>query len=133
MNYVFAYIIALVLFGALDVAWLMTMGARLYKQTLGDILLPTIKVGPAIAFYLIYPAGLVFFAIAPAIKSGSIPTALTNGALFGLFAYATYELTNYATLRNWSLQITLVDILYGAVASGAVAVAVTALLTNWRP
>jgi uncharacterized membrane protein len=132
VQYAIAYIATFVLFGALDIAWLTTMGARLYKQTLGDILLPTIYMAPAVAFYLIYPAGLVYFGIVPALKSGAVSAALLNGALFGFFAYATYELTNFATLRNWSLQITLVDIIYGAVASGAVAAAVAALLIHWR-
>lgn len=132
MNYLVAYIISLVLFAALDVAWLTTMGARLYKQTLGDILLPAVYLAPAAAFYLIYPAGLVYFGIMPALKSGIVSTAALNGALFGFFAYSTYELTNYATLRNWTFQITLIDIVYGAVASGAVAAAVTALLAHWR-
>lgn len=132
MNYAIAYIASLLLFAALDIAWLMTMGARLYKQSLGDILLPSVNFPPAIAFYLIYPAGLVFFAVAPALKSGSVSAALLNGALFGFFAYATYELTNFATLRNWTLQITVIDIVYGAIVSGAVAASVTALLQSWR-
>jgi len=132
LNYALAYVASLILFAAVDVTWLMTMGARLYKQTLGDILLPSVNIAPAIAFYLIYPAGLVLFAIVPALKSGGVSYALLNGALFGFFAYATYELTNYATLRNWTLQITIVDIAYGAIASGAVAAAVTALVSSWR-
>jgi uncharacterized membrane protein len=133
VTYAIAYLIALVLFAALDIAWLMTMGARLYKQTLGDILLPSVHVAPAIAFYLIYPAGLVIFGVSPALKSGSVASAFLWGALFGFFAYATYELTNYATLRNWTLQITVIDIIYGALVSGAVAAAVVALLSYWRP
>lgn len=132
MNYAIAYVISLVLFAAIDITWLMTMGGRLYKQTLGDILLPDVNISPAIAFYLIYPAGLVFFGIMPALRENAISTALLNGALFGFFAYATYELTNYATLRNWTLQITIIDIVYGAIISGAVAMAVTALLAPWR-
>lgn len=132
MNYALAYVVSAILFAALDITWLMTMGARLYKQTLGDILLPSVNIAPAIAFYLIYPAGLVFFAIMPAITSGATANALLNGALFGFFAYATYELTNYATLRNWTLEITVIDIVYGAVASALVAAAVTALILRWR-
>lgn len=132
MIYALAYLTTLVLFAAVDISWLMTMGARLYKQTLGDILLPDVNIAPAIAFYLIYPAGLVYFAVIPALRSASSSDALMNGALFGLFAYATYELTNYATLRNWTLQITLLDIAYGAIASGAVAAVVAALVLLWR-
>lgn len=132
MNYALAYIASCVLFAAVDITWLTFMGARLYKQTLGDILLPSVNIAPAVVFYVLYPAGLVYFAIAPSLKSGSASYALLNGALFGLFAYATYELTNYATLRNWTFQITVVDIAYGATASGAVAVTVAAVLLMWR-
>lgn len=132
MNYAFAYVAALVLFAAVDITWLMTMGGRLYKQTLGDILLPSINIAPAIGFYVMYPAALVYFAVIPSLKSGSVSPALLNGALFGFFAYATYELTNFATLRNWTLQITVVDIAYGAVASGLVAAGVAALLLSSR-
>ena len=132
MQYAAAYVVSLILFAAVDIAWLTTMGSRLYKQTLGDILLPAINIGPAVAFYLIYPAGLLYFAIIPSLKSGSSSVALLNGALFGMFAYATYELTNYATLRNWTLQITVVDIAYGAIASGAVAAVVAAAFLMWR-
>jgi uncharacterized membrane protein len=127
MAYAIAYCLTLLLFAALDIAWLMTMGAKLYRQTLGDILLPEVRLGPAAAFYLMYPVGVVIFAVAPALKTGSVTTALAYGALFGLFAYATYELTNFATLRNWTLQITLIDILYGAIATGIVAAIVTLL------
>ncbi len=132
MPHVIAYALSLVFFAAIDITWLMTMGARLYKQTLGDILLPDVNFAPAAAFYVLYPAGLVFFAVAPALKSELPSQALLNGTLFGLFCYATYELTNYATLRNWTLQITAIDIAYGAIASGAVAFVVAALLLNWR-
>jgi uncharacterized membrane protein len=118
----------LVLFVALDVAWLMTMGGKLYRETLGDILLADIRFAPAIVFYFLYPAGLVIFGVAPALREGSTFHALLMGGLFGLFAYATYELTNYATLRNWTLQITVIDVLYGLIASGAVS-AVAAMVT----
>lgn len=127
MAYAIAYGFALLLFAAMDIAWIMTMGAKLYRQTLGDILLTDVRFGPAAAFYLMYPAAIVIFAVAPALKTGSVATALAYGALFGLFAYATYELTNFATLRNWTLHITLIDILYGAIATGLVAAIVTLL------
>ncbi|MEO8422167.1 MAG: DUF2177 family protein [Hyphomicrobium sp.] len=121
MTYAITYLVALVLFAAIDISWLMTMGSKLYRQTLGDVLLTELRIAPAAAFYLMYPAGLVIFAVIPALKSGSPATALLLGALLGLFAYGTYELTNFATIRNWTLQITLIDIAYGIVASGVVA------------
>ena len=126
------YLISLLILAVLDFIWLTTTGKLLYMPAMGSLMRAQPDMVPAVAFYLIYPAGLVFFAVVPALKSGSISIALMNGALFGFFAYATYELTNFATLRNWTLQITLVDIAYGAVVSGAVAAAVTALLQHWR-
>ena len=121
MIYVVAYFAALVPFGVIDAIWLSLMGPALYKPTLGDVLLPEIRLGPAIAFYLIFPIGLVVFAVLPGLRSGSILTALALGMLFGAMAYATYDLTNFATLRNWTLQLTVLDIAYGAIASGIAA------------
>lgn len=127
MLYLFvAYVLALVAFAAIDITWLMTMGAKLYKETLGDILAPEIRTGPAIAFYLLYPIGLVAFAVNPAAKDGSITTAALYGGLFGLLAYGTYELTNFATLRNWTLGITVIDMAYGAIAGAVVSAIVYA-------
>jgi uncharacterized membrane protein len=123
MPYAVGYLAALVVFAVVDGAWLYVMGQHLYKPTLGDILEPNIRLAPAIAFYLLFPVGLSIFAIDPALRSGSVSTALVYGALFGLFAYATYDLTNYATLRNWTLQLTLVDVAYGAVVAGLAAAA----------
>jgi uncharacterized membrane protein len=95
---------------------------------LGDIALTEVALGPAALFYLIYPVGLTLFAILPGLKSSSLSTAATYGALFGFFTYATYDLTNQATLRNWSTSLSLIDIAWGtllACVSATVAVAVT--------
>lgn len=109
-----AYLSTLVVFVLVDFVWLSTMAARLYRPVLGDILAQNVSVAPAIAFYLIYPIGIVAFAILPALKSGGVFSALTYGAMFGFFTYATYDLTNHATLRNWAWQITLIDIAWGS-------------------
>lgn len=121
MLYAIAYAAILIPFCALDGVWLTVMGKLVYKPTLGDILLPAVNLPPAIAFYLIYPLGILIFASLPALKAGSVTPALVYGALFGALAYATYDLTNQATLRNWTLQITLMDIAWGAFASAAAA------------
>ncbi|MFD9899531.1 DUF2177 family protein [Mesorhizobium sp. NPDC059025] len=123
MTYIVAYIASLIVFGALDAIWLTTMTSRIYRPVLGDILLSDLRVAPALAFYLLYPVGLVVFAAMPALRAGSAGTALAHGALFGLIAYATYDLTNYATLRSWTLQITLIDLAYGTVVAGLTALA----------
>ena len=138
MTYFVAYSAALIVFGALDAIWLTTMASRLYRPALGEILLDNLRIAPAIAFYFLYPIGLVVFAAMPAVRSGSAGMALAYGALFGLLAYATYDLTNYATLRNWTLQITIVDLIYGTVVeepdvmSRATTRRVGSLLELWR-
>jgi uncharacterized membrane protein len=113
MVYVYAYLATLAVFLPFDMVWLGTMANRLYRPTLGDILLSDANLPAAGAFYAIYPVGLVFFAVVPALKSGSLGQATLGGALFGFFTYMTYDLTNQATLKNWSTQLTLADIGWG--------------------
>jgi uncharacterized membrane protein len=128
--YAAAYVVALLLFAGIDILWLTTMGAALYRSTLGDILLPAVRMPAVIAFYLLYPLGIVLLAVMPALRSGSAGTALIYGALLGLFTYATYDLTNFATLRNWTLKITVIDVVYGAVVVGVVTFLVY-LVAEW--
>jgi uncharacterized membrane protein len=130
LTYVAAYVIALLLFVAMDIVWLTTMGAALYRSTLGDILLPTVRIEPAIAFYLLFPLGIVVFGVAPALKAQSPIPAILYGGLFGLMTYATYLLTNHATLRNWTLKLTIIYMIYGAVAVAAVSV-LTYYVLQW--
>ncbi len=113
LTWVVGYLAALVTFLGADMVWLGTMAPRLYRPTLGDIALSGVNLAPAVVFYAIYPVGLLIFAIHPALKSGLLAAALVSGALFGLFTYATYDLTNYATLRNWTLALTIVDVVWG--------------------
>ncbi|MFZ0114910.1 MAG: DUF2177 family protein [Xanthobacteraceae bacterium] len=115
MIQVVGYLAALATFVVADMVWLGLMTPRFYRPTLGDILITGVNLPPALVFYLVYPVGLVIFAVNPALKSGSVGSALLNGALFGFFTYATYDLSNYATLRNWSLPLTVVDIAWGSV------------------
>ena len=112
---VIGYVITLVTFVAIDLTWLGIMAPRFYMPTLGDIGLASVNLPPAIAFYLLYPLGLVIFAVEPALRSGTAGTALLYGALFGFFTYATYDLTNQATLRNWTSSLSVVDIAWGTV------------------
>jgi uncharacterized membrane protein len=129
---VVGYLAVALTFVAADMAWLGTMASRLYRPTLGDIAISGVNLPPAIIFYAIYPIGLLIFAIYPALRSGSLTTAALSGALFGFFTYATYDLTNYATLRNWTLQLTLVDVAWGtllaAMASTVAFIVITRLL-----
>nr|WP_314090232.1 DUF2177 family protein [uncultured Shinella sp.] len=109
-----AYLAAGIAFLIVDAIWLTTMADMLYRPLLGDRLEPQFRLLPAICFYLIYIAGIVFFAILPALQGGGLAKAALNGAVLGLVAYATYDLTNQATLKDWPLAITLADIPWGA-------------------
>jgi uncharacterized membrane protein len=117
MTYVVPYVVALVVFGIIDAAWLNTMGKILYRPALADILLEDLRLAPAIVFYLAYPVGIVAFAVMPGLRAGSLPMTICSALLFGALAYGTYDLTNYATLRPWTVKITAIDICYGALAS----------------
>ncbi len=123
------YVVALLMFVAADMVWLGLMVSRFYKPTMGDIALSGVNLPPAILFYLIYPVGLLIFAIYPALKIGSPMNAVVYGALFGFFTYATYDLTNYATLRNWTFHLTAVDVAWGTVL-GAIASLVSFLAVS---
>ena len=118
-----SYITILVVFGAIDAVWLSVMVGALYYPVLGDMLVEQVRIAPAVVFYLFYPLGIVVLAVRPALRDGSIGVAFGHGALLGALCYATYDLTNYATLKNWTLQITVIDILYGALTAGLCAAA----------
>ena len=113
IKYVAAYLGAGLTFAAIDAVWLTTMTDRLYKPVLGPILADKPDMKAAVAFYLISIAGTVFLAIAPALAQGSWQRAAINGAVLGFVAYATYDLTNQATLNVWSLKLTLIDLAWG--------------------
>lgn len=123
MRILVAYVSALAAFGALDFVWLSVMVQRLYRPELGELLTPKPRMGTVVAFYLVYAAGLVFLAVAPALKEGAAGRAALNGLVFGAVAYATYDLTNQATLRSWSMKVTVADITWGACATALAAMA----------
>lgn len=108
-----AYLAAGIVFLVIDAIWLTMMADVLYRPLLGDKLEPQFNLAPAVVFYLIYIGGIVFFAILPALDGGGLGRAALNGAVLGLVAYATYDLTNHATLRDWPLALTLADIPWG--------------------
>jgi uncharacterized membrane protein len=116
-----AYVATFLVFMAIDAVWLTTMAGRLYKPYLGDIMADDFRPLPAVIFYLLYILGLVYFAVRPALASGDWKTALVQGAAFGFFCYATYDLTNQATLKTWSTVVTLADLAWGTVLSATAA------------
>jgi len=118
-----AYGSAALTFLVLDAIWLSTMTGLLYRPVLGPILAEQVRLVPAIAFYVLFVAGIVYFGIAPALETGRWTTALLNGAVFGFLAYATYDLTNHATLELWTTKITIADMAWGSFVSGAASTA----------
>jgi len=123
-----AFAVTAVVFLILDAIWLGVISRNLYQREIGELLLPKPKLGAAAVFYVIYIVGLVYFCVVPGVAGQSALRGLLNGAMFGIVAYATYDLTNLATLKGWSTELVFIDIAWGAVASAAasaVAVAVT--------
>lgn len=108
-------------FLALDALWLTWAADRLYRPRLGVMLLEQFRLAPAVLFYVVYLVGITVFAIAPAVASGRLMEALWRGGLFGLVAYATYDLTNQATLKGWSTTVTLADLCWGTFVTAAAA------------
>lgn len=116
------YLIALGVFTAIDMVWLVAVAPGFYKAQIGHLMAKQPNVGAAIVFYLLFIAALVFFVISPAHEKKSWMMALTTGAFFGLVTYATYDLTNLATLNKWPLTVTVVDLIWGTALSATVSV-----------
>jgi uncharacterized membrane protein len=112
----------IVAFFAIDFVWLSTMNSRFYQPRLGSLLAEQPKLGVAAGFYLLYVIGVVALAVMPGLREGAVLAALWRGALFGLLAYATYDLTNLATLQGWPWELAVVDMVWGTVLTGTVSV-----------
>ena len=117
------YLICTAVFFAIDFVWLSTATSRIYKPMLGNLLSDQPKLAVAGLFYLAYVVGIVALAVVPALQEGNVVGALWRGALFGLLAYATYDLTNLSTIRGWPWQIAVIDMVWGTTLNSIVAVA----------
>jgi uncharacterized membrane protein len=113
-QYLVGYAAAALFMLGLDAIWLTFTANALYRPLIGDLMLDGFRPAPAIVFYVLYIGGIVVFAVRPGLAAGRWTTALLSGALFGLFAYGTYDLTNQATLKIWSTTITLADMAWGS-------------------
>ena len=123
------YSIALPVFFVIDMVWLGLIAKSFYAKQIGYLMKTDINWTAAILFYLLFIVGLVLFVIMPAVEKGSWVHSLLFGALFGLITYATYDLTNLATLKDWPLLVTVVDLAWGAVLAAAVSI-VTYFIAN---
>lgn len=134
LKYSVAYGASAAAFLAIDFIWLSIASRLIYRPLLGDLLAETPKLSIAAAFYLVYAVGIVVFAVMPAVAAKSLATALMLGALLGLVAYGTYDITNLATIRGWPATVSIIDIIWGtmltAVSAGAGYLAVRTFLSS---
>lgn len=126
------YLVTLVTFVVIDLLWLGIVAKNLYRNNLGHLMRPSPNWYAAAVFYLLFIFGLVFFAVNPALEKAMIKTAIINGLLFGLLTYATYDLTNLATLKDWPLKITIIDIIWGTILGGSVSTVSYYILSIWK-
>jgi len=118
VKFIQIYLVVLAAFFVIDMIWLGLVAKKFYREQLGSLMRAGVNWPAAIIFYLLFIVGLVFFIVYPAVEQGSWFYALWTGAFFGLICYATYDLTNLATLKNWPLKMTIVDLIWGSALSG---------------
>jgi len=123
--YLKLYALTVPVFFAVDIIWLGFVAKKFYRNHLGFILSPDVNWSAAISFYLLYIVGIIIFAVVPALEK-----ALLWGSLYGFFTYATYDLTNMATIKNWPLKVVMVDILWGVFLCSVVA-SISFLIAKW--
>lgn len=124
LYYLKLYLLTIPVFFAIDLLWLGVVAKNFYQNSLAHLLSPTVNWPAALLFYFMYIVGIILFAVRPGLEAGSLAKAAFWGALFGFFTYATYDLTNLATLRHWPIKVVVVDIIWGTllctlVASGS--------------
>jgi len=129
-SYLLAYFAALITLMTADYFWLGTLMADFYKSHIGDVLLAQPRLGPAFGFYLMYIAGLIFFAVNQGVARQSLISTLVRCAIFGVVSYGTYDLSNWATLTMWTADITLADMVWGALVSAMSGLVAHLILTK---
>ncbi|MEI6899959.1 MAG: DUF2177 family protein [Bacteroidota bacterium] len=120
---IISYLLTTIVFFAIDMIWLGLVAKNIYQKYLGTLLSETVNWAAAIIFYLIFIVGIFIFVINPAVEKQSVVRAMMLGAIFGFIAYATYDLTNYATLKGFPLNIVFIDLAWGAVLTALVSTA----------
>jgi len=118
--YIKHFFITASIFFAVDIFWLVFVAKGLYKNYLGHLMADQVFIGAAGLFYCLYIVGLIYFVIEPGLEKDSLKYVLYRGMFFGLITYATYDLTNLATLKNWPITITIIDIVWGTSLCGLV-------------
>jgi len=127
---ILSYLVTAVIFFSMDFVWLSLSATPIYKARLGNLMLEKPNLPVAGGFYLLYVVAVIVFVVAPALEAESWVRAAWSGALFGLVAYGTYDLTNQATLAGWSMAVTIIDMAWGTVATATAATA-GYFITRW--
>ncbi len=113
MNYAASYIAALIFFLAVDLVWIKSVMREIFERNVGALLLEEPRLAAAVGFYVLYVAGILYFAVTPALTSETWHAAALNGSLLGFLAFGTYEATNLATLKGWKVEMLIVDVAWG--------------------
>lgn len=133
MDFIFyfkLFLFTIPVFFLIDIVWLGTMIPTFYRKRLGHLMSKKPNWAAALVFYIIFIIGIIFFAVHPFLQNGVWQDALFHGAMYGLFTYSTYNLTNLATLKNWSVQVVIVDMIWGMFLCGSVA-ACSFMIGQW--
>ena len=123
------FLVAFVVFLLIDLVWLGLIARKFYRKHLGFLMSENVNWIAAIIFYIIFIVGIVLFVVSPALEADSLKHVLLYGALFGFVTYSTYDLTNLATLKNWPVLITIIDLIWGTFLATSVSV-ITFLIFN---
>lgn len=126
VKWITAYVVAAIVFGLLDAMWLRWAAGNLYRPVIGEIMAEDFNMAAAGVFYVLYLAGMTWFAIRPGLESASVGYALLNGVLLGALCYATFDLTSQAVFKVWATKISVLDIMWGAFATGT-----TSAIATW--
>lgn len=132
MNNLFVYIATLTSLVLVDALWILVLAKKFYADQMGFLFSKNINLVPVAFFYPLYALGILFLVVMPAVSSTSWIEALWRGALLGIVAYGAYDLTNHATISNWPLSMTLIDMLWGMVLTSTVSVTVYFVVTNFK-
>jgi len=122
MEHIKTFFIAFAVFLGIDLLWLTVIAQKFYKAQIGHLMADKAKLLPAAIFYVLFIAAMVYFVIAPALEHQNLSRLILSAAIFGLVTYATYDLTNMATLKDWPVLVTVVDLAWGTFISLAVSV-----------
>jgi uncharacterized membrane protein len=128
--YLKLYVVTFIAFLAIDMIWLGLVARTFYQKYLGFLMTPTPNWFAAIIFYLLFIVGILFFVVVPGLKDNSLTTTMLRAALFGLITYSTYDLTNLATVKDWPVLVTVVDMIWGTVLSVSVSL-VSFMVGRW--